>query len=1202
MFKLKYLLISLITIIMLLICSIFHIDPVSANFLRWSRVNIPANGPAGNWVLAANSDVRCPTLASDGTLYCFANPVATGFRLFKSSDNGFSWSYTGRVEDNDIIDIAIAPNDPNLIYYATASRIYRSRDAGNSFEPLQAVPGTPGAGNLTITSLDVILADGRCNLVISTCDSAAGRFGGIYTYQEGSSESWFNTGLSNYDVYTVSFSPGFNNDQQIVAVATDEINTVIISFFASSGWNSTIPEAIIPGLVPLSAALAFPDDYDSDPAKGRYRQFIALNTGSNTGDIYCLQTETKGIPPRVTDLNAGAIIGKNQVDIHSLAVTGTSDAVYIMAGASASTDVFFSYNCGQQWSSSIRSPSGGHSTFVIMTHDFQFSGKAFAGTGGSESAFSVSKNRGSTWTQCGLIDTSVAAILDLAISPDYTHNMTLFLLTSNVQDSLWYSSSGGEKWERIYCTTQAAGERIKRIMLSSQYNLNKKVFLAGSINDQPFIWKSNDGGNLFITSQSIDPWTGKPVEIDTWTITSSDTIFVGSYENKRGLVYQTTPDGTTYIDKAQAGSHYLNMLAVSPDYFNDHTILAANASGSVYYSVNNGLIFEPLPLDASQPPLAGNLSIAFDPGFHQNKTVYAASSTPNQGIYRFVIGESLTWESIDRSLPVGGKIGGLAASTCGQIYGLNTQNVDKINKKGGIERSVNSLEKQNPVFETISDGLDEGLCLDQLWIQGNSLWASSKAVNTVRLWNFIDSLTQPVSLTTPVNNSTGLHPHNPVLAWNPSPGVTSYQWQIDTDNNFSNLDKNCEGETDVTTCKLATLEQETTYFWRVRASQPFVSPWSPVWTFTTLNLSPAPTSTIPPSSPEPSPILLAAPRPSEPKYNTAAPLEPVFKWSASENAEGYYLLVSRNDTFTDLVIQRTCYANIWQSNIPLEYNTCYYWKIRAFLGQNQSPWSDVYLFITEPAPSSTPFSLDVPRLSEPRSGIPISITPVFKWTLVDNAERYELQISKTDDFRIPVIDRICNANVWQSDVILEYAVNYYWKVRAIKGEILSQWSSVSVFSTLAKPASPTSSTESGAISQQIIIPSGSNLSNLPTKSSPAAASKVTAVKSTPSITTIPDLKSPEITTSLGSSVTLSANTTPVSSERLTATQPVTNIQTGSSIVLNPVLGEKSPAPVNPNNSAELPLILMIIFTGVLMVMTVVMSLTVARLIKNTRRP
>jgi hypothetical protein len=52
--------------------------------VKWSRVNIPTKGSAGNRVLADGSDVQHLTMAIDGTLYGYATP--SGLR---SHNNAF---------------------------------------------------------------------------------------------------------------------------------------------------------------------------------------------------------------------------------------------------------------------------------------------------------------------------------------------------------------------------------------------------------------------------------------------------------------------------------------------------------------------------------------------------------------------------------------------------------------------------------------------------------------------------------------------------------------------------------------------------------------------------------------------------------------------------------------------------------------------------------------------------------------------------------------------------------------------------------------------------------------------------------------------------------------------------------------------------------------------------------------------------------
>ena len=91
-----------------LLVSISPLTPAVADRdeVKWSRVSIPTEGKAGNWALASGSDVAHLTLAIDDTLYAYVNGLT--YTLYKSTDEGRSWSYTGEVT-NAIVDIATAP-------------------------------------------------------------------------------------------------------------------------------------------------------------------------------------------------------------------------------------------------------------------------------------------------------------------------------------------------------------------------------------------------------------------------------------------------------------------------------------------------------------------------------------------------------------------------------------------------------------------------------------------------------------------------------------------------------------------------------------------------------------------------------------------------------------------------------------------------------------------------------------------------------------------------------------------------------------------------------------------------------------------------------------------------------------------------------------------------------------------------------------
>jgi len=923
----------------------------SSNLVRWFNVNIPAEGKAGNWVLADGSDVKHLTMAADGTFYGYANPSGISYTLFKSTNGGYTWSYTGKVED-DIVDIATAPGDANVIYYATSSNLYRSTDAGRDFVSMLPNPGGAGSNNIEITSIDVTWRSNNI-IAVSTRDTDNGEYGGIYLLDESNPLTWTDTNLGNYDAYAVAFAPNFLANRQLVAVVTDETDTWVISKITDGGWNNTVGEAKldrdnsgIPTSVAVTslASITFPSDYETAVTPGEYIQFVSINTGTGNGDVYRIDSVSAPGKSVATDLNVGSTYGLSNIDISTVDVAGNASSAELLAGAASSAQVYLSTDGGRNWSRASKEPTGGSNTGVLMSPNFATSGRAYAVTCGSESAFSYTTDGGTTWNQLSLIDTRISDIVDLAPSPNYTEDKTLFLLTQRIggRHSLWRSLNDGAMWERTYSSALANVNTIDRVQLSPEYgNDSQVVFVAGS-SGNPAIFKSTDNGQTFSYQTTSDPTTGTSFSIYTWVVVDNGTLFIGSYDGSNGLVYHTTNAGSWYITAAVAGNQPLNSIALSPNYNQDKTILVGNSDGWVYWSHDDGNSFEPLPSDATSPPLTGNISIAFDRKYASNETVYAASDSQGGGIHRYIIGTSSDWESIDSTLPSNATIGELRLSADGSLYATNFR------ADGGMERSLNPTYPLGPTFETVTRKLSDDATLIGLWLRGNRLWSIDTTNN--RLMSYIDSLAQQISLSSPehktpsIGNIVDYTVRNIGLDWEVLKGATDYRWQLDHDADFTNLDTGFEGDSRATSAKLPALEQSTTYYWRVRATSPVLSPWSPTWSFTTCLGS----ETI-------------APKLISPEAGTSsAMIRPLFQWSAIDWAHHYELLVSIDPSFTNATIVKmgdfALPTTAWKCDVDLNHSTTYYWKVRATGSSTSSAWSAVSAFTTKspPAPPSPP--------------------------------------------------------------------------------------------------------------------------------------------------------------------------------------------------------------------------------------------------------
>ncbi len=413
-----------------LLVLVFPLTPAVADpdEVMWSRVNIPTEGKAGNWVLAKGSDVAHLTIAIDGTLYAYVTGLT--YTLYKSTDEGRSWSYTGEVM-NAIVALATTRNDASTIYYATSSNVYKSTDAGSSFTPLPPNPGGAGSNNIEITSIDVGYdASDDPYVFIATVDTDGGDFGGVYYIPEADSEAeWTDLQVGSYDVYSIACSPKFKGDSQVIAIVTDETHTYVINNYGVVGdWTSGIElleDNITPFTITAASNIRFPSDFDQT-----YKLFIGV-VGAG-GDVYQV---TSGA---AYDLNVGT-------DIISLDVVGETGNIQLLAGTAGSGQIYLSTDGGSNWVGSTKPPTGGSKTYGLMAPDFADSGRAYAATSGIESAFSYSTDGGVTWNQLSLIDTEISNIVDLAVSPNYSRDDTLFMLTWGGEHSLWRSLNGGTR-------------------------------------------------------------------------------------------------------------------------------------------------------------------------------------------------------------------------------------------------------------------------------------------------------------------------------------------------------------------------------------------------------------------------------------------------------------------------------------------------------------------------------------------------------------------------------------------------------------------------------------------------------------------------------------------------------------------------------------------------------------------------------------
>ncbi|MDP2744321.1 MAG: fibronectin type III domain-containing protein [Dehalococcoidia bacterium] len=90
-------------------------------------------------------------------------------------------------------------------------------------------------------------------------------------------------------------------------------------------------------------------------------------------------------------------------------------------------------------------------------------------------------------------------------------------------------------------------------------------------------------------------------------------------------------------------------------------------------------------------------------------------------------------------------------------------------------------------------------------------------------------------------------------------------------------------------------------------------------------------------------------------------------------------------------------------------------------------------------------------------GVDAPLKPVLQWQIVEDANRYELQVDTSASFFAPFVTLTdtgrLDATAYQIDKELEYSTTYYWRVRAATFTALGDWSTVGAFTTMRKYSS-----------------------------------------------------------------------------------------------------------------------------------------------------
>lgn len=219
------------------------------------------------------------------------------------------------------------------------------------------------------------------------------------------------------------------------------------------------------------------------------------------------------------------------------------------------------------------------------------------------------------------------------------------------------------------------------------------------------------------------------------------------------------------------------------------------------------------------------------------------------------------------------------------------------------------------------------------------------------------------------------------------------------------------------------LNNDNEYYWRVKAlNVNNTSTWSDMWKFKTL------------------PVELEAPRlkfPANNSENITTEIELEWHYYPSIDTDSIRIQVSESHDFSEFITDITIDYTLTFAISDLEYSRKYFWRIKAIVGNRESPWSDIWSFSTEPKVLTSPLLI----LPENNSELQQSVLH-FQWTRVEETESYYIQIAEDNNFAKIVKE---NDNVANNMMIYDgfkKEKTYYWRVKATSNDSESPWSEI----------------------------------------------------------------------------------------------------------------------------------------------------------------
>jgi hypothetical protein len=753
------------------------------------------------------------------------------------------------------------------------------------------------------------------------------------------------------DVTKIMVDPSnFATSQMVMAVASDvgAGNAVkVTTKFMGAQWSQNAPDVTIPGPASMliTSSIWLPDNFNSNIASGMMQAYVGIATNMGVGsDVYLVQF---GVPAgTVVDLNIGG--PATTTNVYGLDGIGNVGSTSLLAAGSVYPTanniprVFRSTDSGYTWLPDLKRPTGGqtpflggwgtaHSILILSATD------AIVGTHGADAAVSISNDFGVTWNGMSLCSEDIAVIKDLEIG-------SVFITTDSTAgvDAIWRSD--GTNWERVF--SQSIYGTADLITRSAD---GSTLFAYTTIAASP-IYRSTDEG------QTWAMLVGSPTAQNVFYALNSTNLLAGG----NGQIYTSPNGGVLWFTRTCAIGNVMS-LDIAPN----GDMLAGGTTG-VARSTNGGVTWTPVA--AAVPGLTGYF-VAFGANYINDSTIYATGpAAGDAGVWKWTFGTSTAWTRVDGGGSPCDVDWGWAIVTAPDYTAVTDAGmVYALDPTAAGDNGVTRIKGNRVNAEYMDTGYTAGP-VHGLWVipgtNTNTLYTI--AGNSIR--TYTDTLAVSGSGVTAVANS----PTTATASWNPlGPAGATYLVVVNATPQ-TNFFTAVNGAGIVVTINNAT--QTATITGLAAGTTYSISVWvaTPVSSFI-FGAAPATFST--PPTPPVAPGNLV---PANGAINIPV-LGPAFAWAAPPGVvvDHYEWELSEDPLFGTFVDQQLSLAvPYFVFPGPLDYETDYYWRVRAVTAAGQkSVWvTSVFTTVAEPEP---PITVEPPTTPTLTVSIPPAVTPTI---------------------------------------------------------------------------------------------------------------------------------------------------------------------------------------------------------------------------------